>query len=61
MPYELDYRVAAADALELAQEARDPELADTYRQLAQSYLALARFHERRVPKLPPTNSPQSGT
>ena len=58
MQDERDYRVAAADALELGQQATDPELADGYRKLAQSYLVLARFQERRVPKPPEGNSPQ---
>lgn len=53
-----DYRMAAAEALELAQQSTDPEVADAYRQLAGSYLALARFHESVVPKLPETNSLQ---
>ncbi len=53
---EHDYRIAAAVALELAQQCTDAELADAYRQLAESYLALARFRERIVPK-PPLNDP----
>jgi len=53
-----DYRLAAAEALELAQQSKDLELADAYRQLAGSYLALARFHERIVPKLPGSSSLQ---
>lgn len=53
---EHDYRIAAAVALELAQQCTDAELADAYRQLAELYLALARFRERIVPK-PPLNDP----
>jgi hypothetical protein len=60
MQDERDYRIAAAEALELAQQSTDTELADAYRQLAQSYLALARFHERIVPKLPATHSIEHG-
>ena len=58
MQDERDYRVAAAEALELAQQSTDIELAETYRRLARSYLALARFHERIAPKLPRTSSPE---
>jgi hypothetical protein len=60
MQNERDYRVAAADALDLAQQAKDPELAEAYRSLAQSYLALARFHERSTSELPKSNSPEPG-
>jgi hypothetical protein len=56
MQDERDYRIAAADALEHAQQSTDREMADAYRQLAQSYLALARFPERSVPKLPGISS-----
>ena len=56
MQGERDYRIAAAEALELAQRSTDFQAADAYRQLAQSYLALARFHESIVPKLPGTGS-----
>jgi len=60
MQDERDYRVAAAEALELAQQSTDIELAETYRRLARSYLALARFHERIAPKLPGTSSLEPG-
>ena len=56
MQDERDYRIAAGEALGLAQQSTDFETADAYRQLAQSYLALARFHESVAPKLPGTGS-----
>jgi hypothetical protein len=52
MQDELDYRLAAADALELAQQSKDPELTHAYRRLAESYLVLTRFREQLMPKLP---------
>jgi hypothetical protein len=52
MEDERDYRLAAANALERAQQIEDPDVADAYRGLAEAYLVLARFREQVVPKLP---------
>jgi hypothetical protein len=41
-----DYRLAAADAFERAEQTRDRDVADAYRGLAEAYLMLARFREK---------------